>query len=135
MANERIVLDTGPLVALLADDDAEHSRCVEESRLLPKPLLTTWPVLTEAAWLLRHQPGFLGLLQQGLILCVELDLAAISAIDQLAKKYSDIGPQLADLTLVYLAERENTSTVFALDRRDFSIYRDKAGDPFRLLPS
>ena len=49
MESERVLLDTGPLVALLADDDAEHQRCVEQSQLLPKPFLTTWPILTEAA--------------------------------------------------------------------------------------
>jgi predicted nucleic acid-binding protein len=55
MAGESVLIDTGPLVALLAQDDAEHHRCVEQSRALAKPFLTTWPILTEAAWLLRNQ--------------------------------------------------------------------------------
>jgi len=138
MASERVLVDTGPLVALLADDDAEHDRCVEQSRVLAKPFLTTWPVLTEAVWLLRNKPEaipkVLGLLEKGLIECAELDPAAISAIADLSRKYADIGPQLADLTLVYVANRDNLPTVFTLDRRDFAIYRDQHGRPFRLLP-
>lgn len=138
MARERVLVDTGPLVALLADDDSEHVRYVEQSKLLAKPFLTTWPVLTEAAWLLRDQvesiPKLLGLLEDGLIECVELDAAAGTAIRELAKTYADIRPQLADLTLVYLAAREKVTLVFTLDHRDFAIYRGPQGRPFQLLP-
>jgi len=138
MASERVLVDTGPLVALLADDDAEHDRCVEQSRTLAKPFLTTWLVLTEAAWLLRHKPeaipNLLGLLENGLVVCVELDTSAVPAMSKLARKYADISPQLADLSLVYVANREQLPTVFTLDHRDFAIYRDQNGQPFRLVP-
>ena len=138
MASERVLVDTGPLVALLADDDAEHDQCVEQSRTLNKPFLTTWPVLTEAAWLLRDKPNaipkLLGLLENGLVLCVDLDSAAVPAIVQLAGKYADISPQLADLSLVYVASREQIPVVFTLDRRDFTIYRNQNGQPFQLVP-
>jgi uncharacterized protein len=89
MAHERVLVDTGPLVALLADDDAEHDRCVEQSRVLAKPFITTWPVLTEAAWLPRNRaesiPRILGLLEQGLVRCAELDAATVASIADLAK--------------------------------------------------
>jgi len=138
VARERVIVDTGPLVALLADDDAEHSRCVEQSKTLAKPFLTTWPVLTEAAWLLRDKPDsipkILGLLEDELLQCVELDAAAGTTIAKLAKTYADIRPQLADLTLIYLAGQENVTTVFTLDNRDFAIYRDDQGRSFRLIP-
>jgi predicted nucleic acid-binding protein len=126
------------LVALLASDDAEHVRCTEQSSALAAPFLTTWPVLTEAAWLLRHKveaiPTLLGLLEDGLIECIELDAEAGRAIAQLARKYADIRPQLADLTLVYVAGKAGIGTVFSLDHRDFAIYRDQRGQPFRLVP-
>lgn len=138
MVRERIVVDTGPIVAIMAEDDAEHERFVEQSRVLPKPFLTTWPVLTEAAWLLRDEPEsiprILGLLEEGLIQCVDLDVAAGPYIADLAKTYADIRPQLVDLTLIYLAKRENMQTVFTLDHRDFAIYRDRRGRPFKLIP-
>jgi predicted nucleic acid-binding protein len=43
-------------------------------------------------------------------------------------------PQLADVSLVYLAGRERIETIFTLDRRDFSIYRTSRGRSFRILP-
>jgi uncharacterized protein len=138
VARERVLVDTGPLVALLADDDAEHIRCLEQSKSLAKPFLTTWPVLTEAAWLLRDKlesiPRIVGLLEDGLIQCVELDAAAGTTIADLARRYADIRPQLADVTIVYLATKEKVTTVFTLDNRDFAIYRDQHGRPFRLIP-
>src|SRR5688572_11773997 len=116
MARERVLVDTGPLVALLADNDAEHERCVQESHKLSKPFLTTWPVLTEAAWLLRNSsdciPKILGLIEQGLIDCVELDESAASAIASLARQYTDLRPQLADLSLVYIANKLKLPNIF-----------------------
>ena len=138
MNRDRIVVDTGPLVAILAEDDAAHDRCVDESQVLSTPFFTTWPVLTEAAWLLRDKPEsipkLMGLMEQGLVHCVELDAAAVPAISSLAAKYADIQPQLADLTLVYVAAREQIQTVFTLDHRDFVIYRNDRGRPFNLIP-
>jgi predicted nucleic acid-binding protein len=94
--------------------------------------------MTEAAWLLREQresiPRLLGLLHDGLISCLDLSVADASKIAELAQKYSDIHPQLADLSLIVIAEREELTTVFTLDQRDFAIYRDRLGRPFRLLP-
>jgi len=50
------------------------------------------------------------------------------------RKYQKLKPQIADASLVYLAEVEDTETVFTLDRRDFSAYRFGNNRSFRILP-
>ena len=49
-------------------------------------------------------------------------------------RYRDMGAQLAGVSLVYPAEREDISTVFTVHCRDFSVYRFKSNQAFRLLP-
>jgi uncharacterized protein len=136
--HERVLVDTGPLVALLRRDDASHVSCAETSREISYPLLTSWPVITEAAWLLRNTTDgvskLLNQIESGLVAPLELDTAAAAWIRAFLEKYRDIGAQLADATICYLSQREETKTVFTLDRRDFSIYRTPDGQAFDLVP-
>ena len=135
----RIVVDTGPLVALLDPTDSAHTACVTLTRSLPQPFYTTWPVITEAAWLLRKTrsgpQSLLALLESGLIQCVWPGVDAPTWLRTFLDRYADLRPQLADASLVYLAEQLQTETVFTLDRRDFLVYRSASGRSFRLLPA
>jgi hypothetical protein len=63
-----------------------------------------------------------------------LNGAEAVAIAQILNRYSGLQPQLADASLVYLAERENINTIFTLDRRDFSVYRAARKRAFRIIP-
>lgn len=134
---KRVLLDTGPLVAILSSQDQHHGLCVEALRNLPGPLFSCWPVVTEAAWLLRRDSRtvqrLLTSISGGFMELLPLMATEAAGIAEIMDKYSAIHPQLADAALVYLAKRDNIDTIFTLDRRDFSVYR-AAGRSLRILP-
>ena len=134
----RVLLDTGPLVALLASDDARHDQCVKQLHSVVPPLITTWPVLTEACWLLRSRSEALQQMMvwttTGMITVPPIGDEAGSWIATFFRKYRKLEPQIADASLVYLAERDDLGTVFTLDRRDFAVFRFGRNKRFRLLP-
>ena len=133
-----ILVDTGPLVAILFARDEQHARCTRALESIQPPMRTCWPVLTEAAWLLRRDPiavkRLLSSVQEGWLELVPLDAGAAEPIARILEKYRSLDPQLADAALVHIAEREKVDTIFTLDRRDFSIYRINGRRRFRILP-
>jgi hypothetical protein len=135
---KRILIDTGPLIAILSREDEYHDSCVTALRHMPGPLLSCWPVITEAAWLLRKSSyaiqQLLRSINGGFVELLPLAGTESGAIAGLMKRYEDIQPQLADAVLVYLANREKIDTIFTLDRRDFSIYRSGRRRRFRIVP-
>ena len=135
---KRVLADAGPIVAILSRRDQHHKVCVEALREMPGPLFTCWPVITEAAWLLRRDANaiqqLLNSIDAGLFEMLTLTSADARPISAIMKKYRDIRIQLADAALVHLAARDGVDTVFTLDRRDFSVYRLPRGKAFRVLP-
>jgi predicted nucleic acid-binding protein len=133
-----VLVDTGPLVAVLSQSDAHHLRCLEKIRELDPPLLTCWLVVTEAAWLLREYPDaisrLLGSFESGFLRLAVLDESDVAEIAAILAKYRNIGAQLADAALIHLANRNSIETVFTLDRLDFQIFRLKGGKRLRVIP-
>ena len=135
---KRVLVDTGPLVAILSRADEHHERCVNALQSIPGPLFSCWPVITEAAWLLRaDQRSVLQLLRsigEGFLVLLPLADSDVDGIAGVLERYGDMQPQLADAALVHLAQREGIDTIFTLDRRDFSVYRSSRRRPFKILP-
>jgi predicted nucleic acid-binding protein len=133
-----ILTDTGPLVAVFSPQDKGHEICVRSLRSIPGPMISCWPVITEAAWLMRALPHAVRQLLSAIdgesLKLLPLAGAEAKSIAALMEKYEDIRPQFADAALVYLAHREQVDTIFTLDRRDFSIYRNGRGRPFHIIP-
>ena len=138
---KRVLVDTGPIVAILNRRDQYHAACVGALHDMPGPLFTCWPVITEAAWLLgqdAHTPknlqSLMDSINSGFLALLPLASEDAAPIGSILKKYQDIKPQLADAALVHLAARNGMDTVFTLDQRDFSVYRLPKGRTFRILP-
>jgi hypothetical protein len=133
-----VLVDAGPLVALIDADDHHHTRCVEALRALDEPLATVWPAFAEAMYLLafswRAQDGLWDLLEDEAVAILGLDAHDMRRARELMRKYRDLPMDLADAALVAVAERERVARVFTLDRRDFELYRPHRVGRFQLLP-
>lgn len=138
MRTEAVLVDTGPLVALFRENEAHHEQCKAAFGRLGKGLPTTWPVLTEACFLLRRDRAAVlklaRFVQEGLLVPRDLDSAFAAWFSRFVERFGDREPQLADASLVYLAERDGFESIFTLDARDFSVYRTGDGRALRLLP-
>ena len=131
--------DTGPLVALLDDDDANHAACFNTaSRLPPGPLLTTWPCFTEAMYLLgtgggyRYQAELWKLQGSGRLVLYDLLATDLERMAELMEKYQDTPMDLADASLVAVAEDLSMRRVFTIDT-DFYIYRLSDGSTLEII--
>jgi predicted nucleic acid-binding protein len=133
-----LLIDTGPIVAILLDSDEHHEVCVEQLRHITGPLLTCWPVITEAAWLLRAYPEAIRRLLASFhgrpFELVPLDETDLPGVASILAKYKSLGIQLADASLLHLANREGIELMFTLDRRDFGVLRLPHGRKLRLIP-
>jgi uncharacterized protein len=132
-----ILVDAGPLVALINADDVHHQPCRDALKAIREPLGTVWPAVTEAMYLL----GFSLTAQEALweLVATEVNLLPLDREDfprmrELMKKYRDLPMDLADAALVRVAEREKVRTIFTIDRKDFGVYRPHRLGRFTLLP-
>jgi predicted nucleic acid-binding protein len=133
-----ILLDTGPIVAFFDASDDYHKACVELLKSVNEPLVTTWPVLTEAFYLLgfswRAQDNLWEFIVRGGVEILSLDDKQQARCRQLMEKYADLPMDLADGTLVVLAESKKIKKIFTLDHKDFQIYKPAGIKSFSLLP-
>ncbi|MGB6597463.1 MAG: PIN domain-containing protein [Candidatus Acidiferrum sp.] len=122
-----ILIDAGPLIALVDADDQHHVKCVTALKGLREPLATVWPTLVEAMYLLSDQPAaqeaLWEMLDRGAVLLLPLDSSDIPRIRELMRKYANRPMDLADAALIRVAEREGLRKIVTVDRRDFSVYR------------
>lgn len=132
--------DAGPLVALIDADEPDHDVCRLVLPSLRLPMLTTWPAFTEAMYLLSRAGGWTGqealwkLVLSGRLDVSDLSRSAVERSSQLMAKYADLPMDLADATLMALAEERGERRIFTLDT-DFRIYRIHGRRHFEIIPS
>jgi predicted nucleic acid-binding protein len=132
-----ILVDAGPLVALVDASDQHHRSCAAALRDVREPLATVWPVLSEVMYLLldlpRAQNAVWEMVDRRAVQLLDLGLDALARIRELMTNYA-CPMDLADAALVRVAEREGVDTVFTVDRRDFQVYRLHGRKRLRILP-
>jgi predicted nucleic acid-binding protein len=133
-----ILVDAGPLVALVDADDQHHKKCVAALKSFREPLGTVWPPLTEAMYLLADLPdaqrALWEMIARGALQLLALNVSDIPRIRDLMCKYADRPMDLADAALIAVAEREGTRKIFTVDRRDFAVYRLHDRFPPAIVP-
>lgn len=130
-----VLLDTGPLVALLNKRDAYHTWSVENAAKLAPPFYTCEAVLAEAHFLLsgtsQGQRRLIELLASGKIELTTFVKDELDRIGRLMITYANVPMDFADACLVCMAEQVD-GTVFTLDG-DFRIYRKNRTQQLKLL--
>lgn len=134
-----IIADTGFWLALANRRDRYHAIAKAVLATLDEPIITTWPVLTETCHMLLQRLG--NQAQQKLIRSYSIgafevfDLSRDDAlvIHSYMKKYAGLPMDLADASLVVLAEHLGHGRILSTDQRDFKTYRWKERKPFENL--
>ena len=125
---KNILVDAGPLIALFDKDDKYHNPVIKFLKQFKGNLVTTWPVITEVTHLLSFninvQIDFLEWLKREAITIINLENNHLDRIIQLSKKYSDVPMDLADSSLIIIAELTNIYDIITIDS-DYYIYKTK----------
>ena len=135
------LIDSGPLIALFAVDDHHHARfdaLVKELSTGGLRLITTWPCIVEASYLLEIPQRFemLKWIELGGAVVYPFEPAHLGEIVRWMRRYSEFGKRemnLADASLYWLATETGLSEILTVDVSDFSRYRLPRGKAFTLL--
>jgi len=117
------IADTGFLVAFGNRTDLHHAWAFEIAQRISEPLLTCEAVLAETAFHLRSASLVLRFVQEGLVRPAFLVADHIPRLTELAARYADRTPDLADLCLIRMSELYPKHPVITTDLGDFRIYR------------
>ena len=133
-----ILVDAGPLVALVDADDQHHPGCVNAFKQIREPLATVWPAFTEAMYLLGDLPpaqeALWEMLTRAAIQILSLTTNDVPRMRELMRKYANRPMDLADAALLRVAEREGLRKIFTVDRGDFAVYRLHGRTRLTLIP-
>ncbi len=140
MKSQFVIIDTGFLVALHTKTDKYYKKAVEVSEQIKhRPWITTWPVIVETCHFFVQSNNtqtialLINTLENGLIELFQIEKKHFSDIKALLLKYKDLPMDLADASLVVLANELHSGDIVSTDQRDFKTYRWKNHHPFHNL--
>lgn len=135
-----LVLDTGPILALLNVEDDHHDRCVDLVRHLGESLVVPAPTLVEVDYWVRTRLDvavwrtFVEDVAAGAYRLEPAAEADIVRAAELEERYSDLGLGFVDAAVIAVCERLEEPKVATLDRRDFSVVVPRHVPALELLP-
>ena len=135
-----VLVDAGPLIALIDRGDQHHARCVETLKALREPLVSVWPAITEAMYLLgpqwQAQAALWEMLESGAVELAALDEDDVPRRRRSHGEITGICPWTSP-TRPWCAWRSGNTCVrvFTLDQRDFRVYRALGLGRLSLLPN
>ena len=134
----RVIMDTGPWVALVDRSESRHGECVEWLKQFEGEIFTSEAVLTEVLYLLnfssKAQSAAFDFILTGAIVLVPSSIESLKMAKRLMEKYQDLPMDFADATLVSLAHDLSIDHIVTFDRKDFSIYRLHKKRSFIVVP-
>ena len=134
-----IIADTGFWLALANRADHHHEAARRVLEGLREGLVTTWPVMTETCHLLLTRLGvhaeiaFLRGLRDRACAVFSIADSHLPRVEELMEEYANLPMDLADASLVVLAEEIGSGRILSTDQRDFHAYRWKNRKPFQNL--
>lgn len=122
----KTIIDSGPLIALFDKNDNYHTQVLDFLRDFKGELISTWSVITEVSHMLdfnlKVQLDFLKWVELGALQIQVIEQNELGDIIKMMSKYTNVPMDLADSTLMYIAQRENIENIVSIDS-DFDIYR------------
>ncbi|MBK7049542.1 MAG: PIN domain-containing protein [Rhodoferax sp.] len=135
------LLDTSVMVAFFDIKEERHALYTSKLRAAQaqgRHLVTTWPCISEASYILSPAGHFalLNWITAGGTLVSDIELADLPKMVEYMQSYTEPGKSLADLadvSLVWLAQKLDCTHILTEDRRDFLRYRLPDGRGFEIL--
>ncbi|MDB9526140.1 PIN domain-containing protein [Oscillatoria sp. CS-180] len=135
-----VIVDSGFWLALANERDTFHQQALARfPEFQTEGFITTWCVITETCYLLQQRVGInapaalLNKVSTGALQVFDLTPGHCSRVLNLMNQYQNLPMDLADASLVILAEHLGHGRILSVDQRDFNTYRWKNTHPFQSL--
>lgn len=135
-----LVLDTGPVLALLDADDPDHARCTELIESIREPLVIVAPTLVEIDYWIRKRlhPNvwvtFVEDIAAGAYRLEHVDCDDLLRVSELEARYAQLKLGMVDASVIAVCERLGEEKVGTLDHRHFGTVKPRHCKRLRILP-
>jgi uncharacterized protein len=127
------IADTGFIVAFANRSDSHHEWALNLAQTITEPLLTCEAVLAEAAFHLKSPALVLALIEEEMLRIAFHCAGNLEQLKELARRYEDRQPDLADLCLIRMSELFPKYVLITVDENDFRVYRRNKRESIPIL--